>query len=325
MRKILSILMAAVLVVHLCGCGKAQSHEENKMKDVSEESGYTGAPVYIHKLCPGESVFWIVRCKFENGDFNNHVYRLDENDNEEYVRQLPWVGFPCAWNREKERFYYLSESELCEYDPLTAEVVAYTLEGKYSWVECSYDNRVYLINDKTWEDTLFLLDTGEETQMAIGRSPVIDKNEEYIIIEDNADASVSCYDAETNDFLWKSAPFTERTSVDACISGDKVYMSSDNSSGVFVRALDGDEDAVMTNIQSRTHAVADGGEYVVCAVRAYKSIEFKALYHDGRVEDIAVWDNVNFSLVGSVLLEVWNGKLYCTNTTEEGLFICKLP
>jgi len=64
---------------------------------------------------------------------------------------------------------------------------------------------------------------------------------------------------------------------------------------------------------------------VVCAVRAYKSIEFKALYHDGRVEDIAVWDNVNFSLVGSVLLEVWNGKLYCTNTTEEGLFICKLP
>jgi len=322
MRKIIIVFTAVILLLSLFGCGKT---DENTTQDKPVEEGYTGAPVYIHKLCPGENTFWIVRCKFENGDFNNHVYRLDENDNEEYVRQLPWVGFPCAWNREKERFYYLSESELCEYDPLTAKVVAYTLEGKYSWVECSYDNRVYLINDKTWEDTLFLLDTGEETQMAIGRSPVIDKNEEYIIIEDNADASVSCYDAETNDFLWKSAPFTERTSVDACISGDKVYMSSDNSSGVFVRALDGDEDAVMTNIQSRTHAVADGGEYVVCAVRAYKSIEFKALYHDGRVEDIAVWDNVNFSLVGSVLLEVWNGKLYCTNTTEEGLFICKLP
>ncbi len=322
MRKIIIVFTAVILLLSLFGCGKT---DENTTQEKPVEEGYTGAPVYIHKLCPGENTFWIVRCKFENGDFNNYLYRLDENDNEEYVRQLPWVGFPCAWNREKERFYYLSESELCEYDPLTAEVVAYTLEGEYSWVECSYDNRVYLINNKTLKDTLFLLDTGEETQVALGRSPVIDKNDEYIIIEGNADASVSCYDAETNDFLWKSAPFTVRTSVDACISGDKVYMSSDDSSGVFVRALDGDEEAVMTNIQSRTHAVADGGEYVVCAVRAYKSIEFKALYHDGRVEDIAVWDNVNFSLVGSVLLEVWNGKLYCTITTEEGLFICKLP
>lgn len=325
MRKFITIFTAVILLLSLCGCGKTESYDENTRQEEYTEESYTGAPVYIHKLCPGENTFWIIRCKFENGDFNNYLYRLDENDNEEYVRKLPWVDFPCAWNRENEKFYYISERNLCEYNPLTAEVITYGLKGEYSWVECSYDNRVYLVNDKTLEDTLFLLDTGEETQVAIGRSHVMDKNEEYIIVEDNADASVSCYDAETNDFLWKSAPFTVRTSVDACISGDKVYMSSDDSSGVFVRSLDGDEDVVMTNIQSRTHAVANGGEYVVCAVRAYKSIEFKALYSDGRVEDIAVWDNVNFTLAGSVLLEVWNGNLYCTVTTEEGLFSCDLP
>ena len=312
MRRIVLIFIAAVLLVCCCGCGETVN--------IKEEAEYTGAPVYISEFCPAEDTFWFIRQEYTGENVQGFLYRLNENGKEEYVRRLPWAGASCAWNREKERFYYISENVLYEYEPETAESEEYKLNGDYSYASCASGDNVYLLNGDTLKCTQFSLKTFEETAVSIGTSPVIYSDNSCYVVKDSAECAAGCYDATTYELLWRSSPFAVKTSIDACISGDKVYMCSDNSSGVYVRALNGSDEAVMTAIGTRTHAVADGGEYVVCAVRAYKSIEFKALYPDGKVKDIAVWDNVNFYLVGSVLLEVWNGKLYCTLTTEDWLF-----
>ena len=129
---------------------------------------------------------------------------------------------------------------------------------------------------------------------------------------------MSCYDLTDNKLLWE----IEGDSI--CESGGKAYISHRDRSGVYMLEPKENTQPVLTEVGTRTRAVADAGDYVVCATTGYKSIIFVALYPDGTEVEIGVMEVSDPNRYGLSMMEIWNGKLFFAITSEDGLFCCDL-
>ncbi len=316
------ILLAAVLLA--AGIGFLLSRPGNE-PSAAEEPENNAYPLYISALFASDDALWILRARSSVGiprEYDLHTIGADGQ--EHYVRQFP--GEQAVWNEDDASILYLSDAEtLCAYDPETGDMTTHALEQEYLRI-CAVDRgNVFLQQENGGTVTMVTDSYAEEQELGIhGR--VVAAYEGRLLLWDGSARSLPCYDYTADQTVWHKDLFryySDDTDPPVlCESGGNLYLADSNGGEIlFIEQFTRQSEIRHTGVRfSQVLAMADAGEYVVCASNASNAIRLFALQRDGTRLDLTEWQGPHPYRNAIMLLAIQNGTLYCTLSQEDGLF-----
>ena len=326
MKKIVyllvSVVLVALVIVGLIDIDDGPTEEAPK-------NVITGPPIYIADMFATDDELWMLRAKDtlkEPGPWEYHLYRLGENDQQEYVRLFPATTW--CWNEEKQKLFYLSESKksIVEYDPATGNTKDYSLDETYVTICAAVGENIFLQQEDYGAVTMYSISTGEECVLNASGT-VLGVYDERIVAWNPLNPEryhLVCYDYCNGGEIWRiDLPdlFSTQINPVICKNGDDLYLANKNGGYAYIIP-----NFTETGEWKKTElfAVAIGmistGGYVICAKDNPNIIRFHAIYPDRTVVDLTKWEDINYYQSGSFLMEVFDGKLYYTLKTEDCLY-----
>ena len=286
----------------------------------SEDLEVTGYPVYISEFCASNDELIILRARNASSIPREYdVCRIGKDGQEQYVQ--PYPGKSAIWNKDTEKLYFLSEMEICEFDPITGQCQFYLLEQSYEKI-CAIDGKnVFLQQDIYGPVAMYLMSTGKEH--VLGASGwVLDICDGHLLTWDVYKASLTCYNYNEDRIAWAidlSEDFSSAPIL--CRNGRDLYLANREGGNIYVIPQFIEKSEIeKLEISAQVIGMVNAYDYIVYAVKNSQSIAFYALFSDGAKVKLTEWKEVNYYQDSSLIMAVHKGKLYCTVKTEEGLF-----
>ena len=275
---------------------------------------------YVWDLCAGQNDLWVVYpTKMDRSEFSIYNYESGERSFDTHPRFVK----PPLWNPVTERFYYLSDKRLTEYDPVTGDTNQYKLEQKYAAVNVAPWGNLLLILENG-EKYLFDLPNEQTTKLDIKGSLVAHYDHYLLLKRYEPCCELFCYDYQAGQELWSvnvEVLSIEDVGRKIAVTQDRVWFWGSGSRTLLsIDILTGEY--AYTKTQSLTYAI--GTEHgLICVGKTANGFGFYILSPDGaqiHFGDIDS-DKIN-NQFDPIRMTVFQGKLYYAFVEEKIARIC---
>lgn len=303
--------------VFLCFVFVVLVYSWSRTNGSSENTGY---PVYISDIFVYKDEVIILRARSEGSIPREYdVYCIEEDGQEQYVQ--PYPGKAASQNKSTGKLYFLSDKELCEFDPITGQSQSYLVDQSYERICAAVGENVFMQQDIYGPIVMYSMSTGEEYELKTS-GWVLDVYEEHLLIWDVYKQSLTCYSYDEDQITWTIDISEEFSSAPIlCRNGENLYLANREGGYIYVIPQFAKKNAIeKTEASAKVIGMVNAEEYIVYAVKRSQSIHFYVLFLDGSSAELTEWENVNYYQDSSLVMTMHGGKLYCSVKTEEGLF-----
>ena len=286
-----------------------------------EEPVQNLSPICIQGLYPGGDRLWLVRGSPDHIPGEYELYALAEDGTETYI--TPFPASQVIWNREREVFHYLAQTRLRTFDPATEQEQTQPIQHEYLHL-CTAEGETVFAQRELYGTVaaLSLSDASERELSVAGR--VVAVEDGRLLVWDDASQQLICHDYAADAVIWR-VDLPDHPLV--CAIGGDLYLGQ-QSGGPLYRIPDFTQSGQLleTGVNARPRAMADGGGYLVYALRlSSRDVELWALYPDGSRAEVGTWPGPHYEDEMAITLAVYGGQVYCAVQAEEDWFCCPLP
>ena len=286
----------------------------------SGELEITGYPVYISNLLVSGNEVLMLRTRDESSIPREYdVYRVGQDGQEQYVQ--PYPGRAAHWNKDSGKLYFLSEMEICEFDPITGQVQSYSLEQAYEKICAVEEEYVFLQQELYGPVGMYLMTTGKESMLGAS-GWVLDVYDGHLLTWDVYKNCLTCYSYNKNLIVWEidlSESFSSAPVL--CVNNGDLYLANRVIGNICVIPQFKEKSEIeKLEISAHVIGMVDAYDYVIYAMKDGQAVSFHALFSDGTNKKLTEWEEVNYYQDSSLIMAVHEGKLYCALKTEEDLF-----
>ncbi len=284
----------------------------------------TGYPVYISDLFVSDNEVFVLRTRNESSIPREYdVYRVGQGGQEQYVQ--PYPGKTAIWNKNTEKLYFLSEMEICEFDPITGQCQSYLLECAYEKI-CAVDEEYVFLQEEIYGPVImYLMSIGKESVLGVS-GWVLDAYDGHLLTWDVYKKCLTCFSYDKDQIVWTidlSESFSSAPML--CINDGDLYLANRERRNIcIIPQFTEKSELKMLEISAHVIGMVDAYDYVVYATKDGQAISFYALFPDGTDTKLAEWKEANYYQDSSLIMAVHEEKLHCAVKTEEGLFSCDL-